>query len=232
MGRGVGWDPIFPRAREANWRPYVVTQDPGKIEEQYAARAEGWSDEQYADPTGYLRHRAELIVALGPPLRPGDRVLDLACGDGGLAAFLPGLDYLGADANPAMVAAARRRGVDAALADLNEYVPPAPVAATTLFRAVYYAADRRALFRHIASYTETKLVFDISPRRFPIAELRADLRAAGFDRLDLRPFLIPQTVGLPAPLQRLLAALEPTPLARLALRVRFTYVLAASRREG
>jgi SAM-dependent methyltransferase len=199
------------------------------IEAQYAAQAEGWSDEQYADPAGYLRHRAELIVSLGPPLEPGDRVLDLACGDGGLAAHLDAFQYLGADASPAMIAASRGRGVEAVEADLNDYAPTEPVAATTLFRAIYYARDRRAFFRHVAGYTEQKLVFDFSPRRYGRQELRAELAAAGFDRFELRPFLVPQTRALPAPLQQALVALEPTPLARAALRLRFTYVCAASR---
>jgi SAM-dependent methyltransferase len=200
-----------------------------RIHEQYAAQAAAWSSEQYADPAGYLRHRAELIVALGPRLEAGDLVLDLACGDGGLAAQLPRLEYLGADTSPAMVAAARANGVDAIEADLNDYEPPQPVAATTLFRAIYYARDRRAFFRRVAGYTEKKLVFDFSPRRYRVDELRDDLAAAGFDRIELRPFLVPQTRALPASLQRLLVALEPTPLARAALRVRFTYVCAASR---
>jgi SAM-dependent methyltransferase len=199
------------------------------VEAQYAAQAERWSDEQYADPAGYLAHRAELIVSLGPPLRPGDRVLDLACGDGGLAAHLAGFAYLGVDAAPAMVAAARARGVDAVQADLNDYEPPQPVAATTLFRAVYYARDRRAFFRRVAGYTERKLVFDFSPRRYRVEDLRADLEAAGFDRFELRPFLVPQTRALPDALRRALVALEPTPLGRAALLVRFTYVCAAAR---
>jgi SAM-dependent methyltransferase len=204
-------------------------KSPERIEEQYAAQAERWSDEQYARPAGYLRHRAELIVSVGPPLEPGDRLLDLACGDGGLAAFLPGLEYLGADVSPAMVAAALGRGVAAVETDLNDYEPAQPVAATTLFRAIYYARDRRELFRRIAGYTEKKLVFDVSPRRYRLDELRVDLAAAGFDRLELRPFLVPQTRALPGVLQRALVALEPTPLARAALRLRFTVVCAASR---
>ena len=114
-------------------------------------------------------------------------------------------------------------------ADFNDYVPSEPVAATTLFRAIYYARERPALFRRIAGYTEKKLVFDLSPRRFDLGELRVELAGAGFDRIELRPFLVPQTRALPGALQRALVALEPTPLGRAALRVRFTYVCAASR---
>jgi SAM-dependent methyltransferase len=199
------------------------------LEAQYGPQAAGWSETQYADSDAYLRHRAELIVSLGPRLDPGARVLDLACGDGGLAAFLPEQAYLGVDASAPMVEAARRRGVDAVVGDLNGYEPPAPVAATTLFRALYYARDRAAFFRRAAGFTEQKLVFDFSPRRFAVATIRAELAAAGLDRVELRPFLVPQTRALPAPLLRALVAAEPTLLGRLALRVRFTYVCAASR---
>ena len=60
-----------------------------------------WSEREYADPVPYLRHRGKLIVSLGPSLQPGDRLVDLACGDGGLADFLTGIRYLGVDADPA-----------------------------------------------------------------------------------------------------------------------------------
>jgi len=196
--------------------------------DKYAPQAERWTETAYADPGGYLAHRAELVVSLGPRLEPGRRVLDLACGDGGLAAFLPA-EYLGVDASPEMVAAARLRGVDAELADLNDYEPPEPVAATLCFRAIYYARDRRAFFRRVAGYTETKLVFDLNPRQYRVADVRADLEAAGFDRLELRPFLVPQTLALPRPLRALAIAVERTALARLLLRLRFTYVCAAFR---
>jgi len=196
--------------------------------DKYAPQAEHWTETAYADPAGYLAHRAELVVSLGPRLEPGERVLDLACGDGGLAAFLPA-DYVGVDASPEMVAAARLRSVDAELADLNEYEPPEPVAATLCFRAIYYARDRRAFFEHVAGYTEKKFVFDLNPRQYRVGDVRADLEAAGFDRLELRPFLVPQTLALPRPLRTLAIALERNALARALLQVRFTYVCAAFR---
>jgi SAM-dependent methyltransferase len=197
---------------------------------KYADAAERWSEEQYADSEAYLRHRAELIVSLGPRLDPGDRVLDLACGDAGLADFLRQFEYFGVDASEPMVRAARARGAHVELADLNDYEPPEPVAATTCFRAIYYARDRRELFLRIAGYTEKKLVFDLNPRQYAVAEVREDLRAAGFDRLALRPFFVPQTRALPRPLTTFARIAEVSgPLARLALRFRFTYLCAASR---
>jgi SAM-dependent methyltransferase len=198
--------------------------------DKYADAAARWSEEQYADLAAYLRHRAELIVSLGPRLDPGDRVLDLACGDGGLADFLLPFEYVGVDASEAMVRAARARGLHVEHADLNDFEPNEPVAATTCFRAIYYARDRRALFQRIAGYTTKKLVFDLNPRQYRVAEVRDDLVAAGFDRLALRPFFVPQTRALPAPVAAVAHAAERSgPLARLALRFRFTYLCAASR---
>jgi SAM-dependent methyltransferase len=197
---------------------------------KYAGAAERWSEEQYADSVAYLRHRAELIVSLGLPLEPGDRILDLACGDAGLADFLRGYDYRGVDASEEMVRAARARGARVELADLNDYEPPEPVAATTCFRAIYYARDRRAFFRRVAGYTEKKLVFDLNPRQYDVCDVRADLAAAGFGGVELRPFFVPQTRSLPGPLAALLRVAERSgPLARAALRTRFTYLVAGHR---
>ena len=96
--------------------------------------------------------------------------------------------------------------------------------------AIYYAADRAAFFRRVAGFTEKKLVFDLNPRQYRLDDVRADLVAAGFDRLDVRPFFSPQRFALPASLRRLLrTAEEIAPLARLALRVRFSYLCSASR---
>jgi hypothetical protein len=191
-----------------------------------------WTDRAYADPVPYLRHRAELVLELGPPLERGDRLLDLACGDGGLGDFLPGLEYLGVDADPKMVeeAASNRRTI--VHADLNDFRPDRPVAATTLFRALYYTRDRRAFFRHVAGFTERKLVVDVNPRQYVPADVVADLRSAGFDGVAMQPFFVPQTRALPRPAVAALVAAERSgPLARLALRYRFTYVVAAWRQR-
>jgi len=202
-------------------------------EDQYARRATDWTERAYADVGAYLDHRAELIVSLGRRLAPGDEVLDLACGDGGLGEALLAreLRYRGVDATPEMVEAARRRlgeHAEVTEADLNDYVPPARVAATTVFRAIYYARDRAAFFRHVAGYTD-KLVFDFNPRQYRRDHVLDDLHGAGFGSVELRPFFVPQTVSLPGPLLAFARTLERSgPLARLALRARFTYLVSAS----
>jgi Methyltransferase domain len=205
--------------------------------QKYDPQAEGWTEDAYADPSGYLAHRAELIISRDPKLQPGDTVLDLACGDAGLAEPLlaRGLRYAGVDLSAPMVEAARRRvgdGAEIALADLNDYAPPEPIACTTCFRAVYYARDRRAFFRHVAGYTERKVVFDLNPRQYRVEDVVADLEATGLAHVELHPFFFPQRHGLPRPLAATLRATERSGLlARALLRLRFSYLVSASREE-
>ncbi|MGH3078212.1 MAG: class I SAM-dependent methyltransferase [Gaiellaceae bacterium] len=203
--------------------------------EQFARQAEDWTERAYADARSYLAHRADLVVGLGPTLEPGDEVLDLACGDGGLGDVLleRGLGYRGVDSTPEMAEEARarlHRRAPVDVGDLNDYAPPGHVAATTVFRAIYYARDRRAFFRHVAGYTEKKIVIDLNPRQYRLGDVLADLRAAGLGRIAVRPFFVPQTVALPGPMLAVAKALERSgPVARVALRFRFTYLVAASR---
>jgi trans-aconitate methyltransferase len=79
-----------------------------------AGASQGW------DPVAYQAHAA-FVPALGAPavelLAPkrGERILDLGCGDGALTVKLveAGAEVVGVDADRAMIAAARERGLDA-----------------------------------------------------------------------------------------------------------------------
>lgn len=205
------------------------------IVEKYDAAAADHTHRTYADPAYYYGRKAELVVSLGPRLEPGDTVFEFACADAGFAEalFERGLRYLGADLSPGMVDAARLRLGDrgsAEVGDMSTYRPPTRVAATIFFRALYYPPDRVAFFRHVAEFTDKKVVFDFSPRRFPVEEVVAELNAAGFDRVALRPFLVPAKRALPRPVAALLERAEGIPLlARALLALRFSYVVAASR---
>lgn len=76
------------------------------------------------DPQRYA-HNARFVADLGLPVvellapQPGERVLDLGCGDGALTAKLVamGCQVVGVDGSPEQVAAARARGLDARVMD-------------------------------------------------------------------------------------------------------------------
>ena len=79
---------------------------------------------QQWDPTAYAAHAA-FVPALGGAVldllapEPGERILDLGCGDGVLTAKLveAGAEVVGVDADGAMIAAAVEKGLDARLMD-------------------------------------------------------------------------------------------------------------------
>jgi trans-aconitate methyltransferase len=79
--------------------------------------------EQRWDPETYARHGrfvsdlgAGVVELLAP--RPGERILDVGCGDGALTATIAaaGAEVVGVDASEEQVAAARMRGLDARVA--------------------------------------------------------------------------------------------------------------------
>jgi len=202
----------------------------GEIVRKYDAVAEEFSASSYADAERYYAHRAELVMAHGPRLQPSARVLDIACGDGGLGRHLlrHGIDYHGVDASERMVEVARRSLGDRVRTGTFDYTPPEHVDATTIFRSLYLVPDRRAFLARVRTYTRVKLVFDFDPRAVPAGPLLDDVAAAGWQRVELRPFLIPQRARLPRPLQALLYTLEPLPAARILTRVRFPLLVSAS----
>ena len=200
------------------------------IVDKYDAMAESYSASDYADAQRYYARRAKLVVEHGPRLQRGDTVLDIACGDGGLGPHLLALclDYRGVDASERMVEVARRVLGARASVGTFDYEPPAPVDATTIFRSLYLVPDREAFLRRVRGYTKSKFVFDFDPRSRDADALMRDLRAAGWQHVELRPFFVPQRARLPAPVQKLLYALEPLPGARLLTRIRFPVLVSAS----
>jgi len=201
--------------------------------DKFDGLAKDYSARTYADPEGYARGRAELVVSLGPRLETGDEVLDLACGDAHMAPPLEalGLRYRGVDGSAGMVAEARRlhgERLPLDVAPMEEYAPPEPVAATLILNALGYPADRVAFLRHVAGYTTKKVVFDFNPRVHRAADVERDLRLAGLELAARRGYLVPQNMRLPKLAVAGLRKLEPLDaVSSLVLRVRGQWLYAA-----
>jgi SAM-dependent methyltransferase len=77
-----------------------------------------WDAAAYERNAAFVAELGEPLVALLAP-RPGERVLDLGCGDGRLTLALQraGCVVVGVDSSPSQVEAARTRGLDARVMD-------------------------------------------------------------------------------------------------------------------
>lgn len=80
-----------------------------------------WNPRGYREHAGFVSELGEPVVQWLAP-RPGERILDLGCGDGALSARIAalGCELVAIDANPAFVAAARSHGLDARVMDARE----------------------------------------------------------------------------------------------------------------
>lgn len=76
-----------------------------------------WSPERYDKHARFVSDLGAPVVDLLAP-RPGERILDLGCGDGALTEKLValGCDVVGVDSSPEQVAGARARGLDCRVA--------------------------------------------------------------------------------------------------------------------
>ncbi len=205
-------------------------------EDQYARQADAWTERAYANATAYLAHRADLITTLGPRLEPGDEVLDLACGDGGLGELLvarePSLSRRRLDSGDGRRGAATPWRARAGGARRPQRVHPAE-------------SGRRDddLPRHLLRHGPARLLRACRRVHREEARLRPESAAIPPGRCRERPpcrGLRPggaETVLHPtddcvatASAARAARALERSgPLARLVLRARFTYVVTAFR---
>ena len=108
-------------------------------------------------PQDYQNHAA-FVPELGLPLlgwlapSPGERILDLGCGDGTLTAQIvaTGAEVMGVDSSPAMVEAARQRGIDAHVGDATRLPYEAEFDAVFSNAALHWVLQADAALHGIA----------------------------------------------------------------------------------
>ena len=80
--------------------------------------AQTWNADRYAANAAFVPALGQAVLELLNP-QPGERILDLGCGDGVLTEKLAraGVELVGVDSSPEMITAARQRGLDARVMD-------------------------------------------------------------------------------------------------------------------
>jgi trans-aconitate methyltransferase len=156
-----------------------------------------WNPEQYARNARFVADLGMPVVDLLAP-RPGERILDLGCGDGALTEKLVacGCEVVGVDASAAQVAAAAARGLDARVMSATElafagefdavfsnavlhWVKPAEAAIAGVHRAL------RPGGRFVAEFGGGTNVATI------VAALEAEMALRGVDPAPLNPWYYP-----------------------------------------
>ncbi|HKG12269.1 MAG TPA: class I SAM-dependent methyltransferase [Pyrinomonadaceae bacterium] len=181
-----------------------MAEDKALTAGKFSALARGWSEREYGDLSGFMRRRADWVREWGARLRPGDRILELGCGDGALSCALAseGFDVTGVDISPGMIEEARRRaGRESSPArfevtDGDLFKTEEPFDAVVSFMSAFftYTENYAEFLACVAPRVRKKVIVDWnfrSPCTFE--EAARALEAAGLRRIEWRPWLVPHT---------------------------------------
>ena len=156
-----------------------------------------WSAARYAET-------AHFVPALGAPVlellapSPGERILDLGCGDGVLTEKIvaAGAIVVAVDAGPDMVAAARTRGLDARVMDGQRLTFAGEFDAVLSNAALHWMRDQQAVLEgvHRALKPGGRFVAEMGGHNNTaaiIVALSAVLARRGLDAHRLNPWYFP-----------------------------------------
>jgi SAM-dependent methyltransferase len=149
-----------------------------------------WDADRYVDEAAFVpTHGVPVVDVLAP--QPGERILDLGCGDGGLTVRIAasGATVVGVDSSAEMVSVARQRGLDARVIDGQRLPFDAEFDAVFTNAALHWMADlpsvlagvRRALRpggRFVGEFAAAGNIADIG-LAVSAARLRLGLGPAG-----------------------------------------------------
>ena len=105
-----------------------------------------WNPTAYADTGSFVPALGAGVLEWLAPL-PGERILDLGCGDGQLTSKIValGAEVVGVDASEAMIAAAHSRGIDARLVNAEALSFAAEFDAVFSNAALHWVRDQDAM---------------------------------------------------------------------------------------
>ncbi len=152
---------------------------------------DSWDSERYDENHSFVYEESVDLVGILEP-SPGDRVLDLGCGTGGLSAELAdrGADVVGIDKSPRMIARARERhdGIEFEVADARTFETDRRFDAVLSNAVLHWItrAEQPAVLRRVARVLrpEGRFVAELGGRNnvaTVVAALRSELSQRGYD---------------------------------------------------
>lgn len=156
-----------------------------------------WNPRQYADHARFVTEFGGPLIDMLAP-KPGERILDLGCGDGVLTKQLMdmGCEVLGVDASSAMVQAAQAHGVPAQMMDGHELPFHERFDAVFSNAALHWMLEPNEVLRHVWRSLRPggRFVAEFGGQgnlRQVLIALYHVLKRHGFDAEAIRPWYFP-----------------------------------------